>query len=220
MIEAIGLKKYFGSGEKLVKAVDNISLEIKKGEFVAIIGSSGSGKTTLLHILGGLTRPDEGRVVIDGEDIYSLDEDRLTVFRRRQIGFIFQNYSLINVLKVYDNIVLPIEFDGLKVNREYINEIIKTLGLENRINFLPSQLSGGQQQRVAIARALASKPALILADEPTGNLDSKMSQEVVGLLRYSAQKYNQTIVMITHNEDISQLAHRTIRIEDGKIVED
>ncbi|MBS5926053.1 ABC transporter ATP-binding protein [Clostridium paraputrificum] len=220
MIEAIGLKKYFGSGEKLVKAVDNISLEIKKGEFVAIIGSSGSGKTTLLHILGGLTRPDEGRVVIDGEDIYSLDEDRLTVFRRRQIGFIFQNYSLINVLKVYDNIVLPIELDGLKVNREYINEIIKTLGLENRINFLPSQLSGGQQQRVAIARALASKPALILADEPTGNLDSKMSQEVVGLLRYSAQKYNQTIVMITHNEDISQLAHRTIRIEDGKIVED
>lgn len=219
MIEAIGLKKYFGSGEKLVKAVDNISLEIKKGEFVAIIGSSGSGKTTLLHILGGLTRPDEGRVVIDGEDIYSLDEDRLTVFRRRQIGFIFQNYSLINVLKVYDNIVLPIELDGLKVNREYINEIIKTLGLENRINFLPSQLSGGQQQRVAIARALASKPALILADEPTGNLDSKMSQEVVGLLRYSAQKYNQTIVMITHNEDISQLAHRTIRIEDGKIVE-
>lgn len=189
MIEAIGLKKYFGSGEKLVKAVDNISLEIKKGEFVAIIGSSGSGKTTLLHILGGLTRPDEGRVVIDGEDIYSLDEDRLTVFRRRQIGFIFQNYSLINVLKVYDNIVLPIELDGLKVNREYINEIIKTLGLENRINFLPSQLSGGQQQRVAIARALASKPALILADEPTGNLDSKMSQEVVGLLRYSAQKY-------------------------------
>ena len=220
MIEAIGLKKYFGSGEKLVKAVDNISLEIKKGEFVAIIGSSGSGKTTLLHILGGLTRPDEGRVVIDGEDIYSLDEDRLTVFRRRQIGFIFQNYSLINVLKVYDNIVLPIELDGLKVNREYISEIIKTLGLENRINFLPSQLSGGQQQRVAIARALASKPALILADEPTGNLDSKMSQEVVGLLRYSAQKYNQTIVMITHNEDISQLAHRTIRIEDGKIVED
>lgn len=220
MIEAIGLKKYFGSGEKLVKAVDNISLEIKKGEFVAIIGSSGSGKTTLLHILGGLTRPDEGRVVIDGEDIYSLDEDRLTVFRRRQIGFIFQNYSLINVLKVYDNIVLPIELDGLKVNREYINEIIKTLGIENRINFLPSQLSGGQQQRVAIARALASKPALILADEPTGNLDSKMSQEVVGLLRYSAQKYNQTIVMITHNEDISQLAHRTIRIEDGKIVED
>lgn len=220
MIEAIGLKKYFGIGEKLVKAVDNISLEIKKGEFVAIIGSSGSGKTTLLHILGGLTRPDEGRVVIDGEDIYSLDEDRLTVFRRRQIGFIFQNYSLINVLKVYDNIVLPIELDGLKVNREYINEIIKTLGLENRINFLPSQLSGGQQQRVAIARALASKPALILADEPTGNLDSKMSQEVVGLLRYSAQKYNQTIVMITHNEDISQLAHRTIRIEDGKIVED
>ena len=220
MIEAIGLKKYFGSGEKLVKAADNISLEIKKGEFVAIIGSSGSGKTTLLHILGGLTRPDEGRVVIDGEDIYSLDEGRLTVFRRRQIGFIFQNYSLINVLKVYDNIVLPIELDGLKVNREYISEIIKTLGLENRINFLPSQLSGGQQQRVAIARALASKPALILADEPTGNLDSKMSQEVVGLLRYSAQKYNQTIVMITHNEDISQLAHRTIRIEDGKIVED
>ena len=220
MIEAIGLKKYFGSGEKLVKAADNISLEIKKGEFVAIIGSSGSGKTTLLHILGGLTRPDEGRVVIDGQDIYSLDEDRLTVFRRRQIGFIFQNYSLINVLKVYDNIVLPIELDGLKVNREYISEIIKTLGLENRINFLPSQLSGGQQQRVAIARALASKPALILADEPTGNLDSKMSQEVVGLLRYSAQKYNQTIVMITHNEDISQLAHRTIRIEDGKIVED
>lgn len=220
MIEVIGLKKYFGSGEKLVKAADNISLEIKKGEFVAIIGSSGSGKTTLLHILGGLTRPDEGRVVIDGEDIYSLDEDRLTVFRRRQIGFIFQNYSLINVLKVYDNIVLPIELDGLKVNREYISEIIKTLGLENRINFLPSQLSGGQQQRVAIARALASKPALILADEPTGNLDSKMSQEVVGLLRYSAQKYNQTIVMITHNEDISQLAHRTIRIEDGKIVED
>lgn len=164
MIEAIGLKKYFGSGEKLVKAADNISLEIKKGEFVAIIGSSGSGKTTLLHILGGLTRPDEGRVVIDGEDIYSLDEDRLTVFRRRQIGFIFQNYSLINVLKVYDNIVLPIELDGLKVNREYISEIIKTLGLENRINFLPSQLSGGQQQRVAIARALASKPALILAD--------------------------------------------------------
>ena len=150
MIEAIGLKKYFGSGEKLVKAADNISLEIKKGEFVAIIGSSGSGKTTLLHILGGLTRPDEGRVVIDGEDIYSLDEDRLTVFRRRQIGFIFQNYSLINVLKVYDNIVLPIELDGLKVNREYISEIIKTLGLENRINFLPSQLSGGQDRKSVV----------------------------------------------------------------------
>ena len=218
MIEAIGLKKYFGSGEKLVKAADNISLEIKKGEFVAIIGSSGSGKTTLLHILGGLTRPDEGRVVIDGEDIYSLDEDRLTVFRRRQIGFIFQNYSLINVLKVYDNIVLPIELDGLKVNREYISEIIKTLGLENRINFLPSQLSGGQQQRVAIARALASKPALILADEPTGNLDSRTSSDVLSLLKVTSKKFNQTIVMITHNNEIAQLTDRIIRIEDGKIV--
>ena len=220
MIEAIGLKKYFGSGEKLVKAVDNISLEIKKGEFVAIIGSSGSGKTTLLHILGGLTRPDEGRVVIDGEDIYSLDEDRLTVFRRRQIGFIFQNYSLINVLKVYDNIVLPIELDGLKVNREYINEIIKTLGLENRINFLPSQLSGGQQQRVAIARALASKPALILADEPTGNLDSQNSEEVMDLLKISQRRYNQTIVMVTHDAMMANKADRIITIEDGQIVGD
>ena len=219
MIEAIGLKKYFGSGEKLVKAADNISLEIKKGEFVAIIGSSGSGKTTLLHILGGLTRPDEGRVVIDGEDIYSLDEDRLTVFRRRQIGFIFQNYSLINVLKVYDNIVLPIELDGLKVNREYISEIIKTLGLENRINFLPSQLSGGQQQRVAIARAIAPKPSVLLLDEPFSNLDADLQEKIRGEIKEILIKAGITSIFVTHDRsDAKALANKFIELKEGKII--
>ena len=220
ILQVINLKKYYGQSSNITKALDGVTLSIEKGEFISIVGTSGSGKSTLLNMMGGLDNPTSGKVIIKGKELSTMSDEQLTIFRRRNIGFIFQNYSLINVLKVYDNIVLPIELDGLKVNREYISEIIKTLGLENRINFLPSQLSGGQQQRVAIARALASKPALILADEPTGNLDSKMSQEVVGLLRYSAQKYNQTIVMITHNEDISQLAHRTIRIEDGKIVED
>lgn len=220
MIKAVGIKRYFGKGEKLVKAVDDISIEIKDGEFVVFLGASGSGKSTLLHILGGLDKPTEGNVYIDGKDIYGLDDDSLTVFRRRQVGFIFQNYNLVPILKVYDNIILPIELDGLKVDKKYIDEIIDILGLKDRIDFFPTKLSGGQQQRVAIARALSTRPSIILADEPTGNLDSKKAQEVIGLLRYTAQKYNQTVIMITHNEDIAQLAHRIIRIEDGRIVEE
>ena len=192
---------------------------MEKGEFVAIVGTSGSGKSTLLHMLGGLDRPTGGSVEVDGKEIFSLKDEELTIFRRRKIGFVFQNYNLVPVLNVYENIVLPVQLDGKTPDASYIDSIIETLGLERKLENLPNNLSGGQQQRVAIARALASKPAIILADEPTGNLDSKTSQDVLGLLKVTSQKYGQTIVMITHNEEIAQLADRIIRIEDGKIFE-
>lgn len=214
------LKKYYGTGDTAVKALDGVSLTIRNGEFAAIVGTSGSGKSTLLHMLGGLDRPSEGQVFVGGKDIFSLKDDELTIFRRRKVGFIFQSYNLVPVLNVYENIVLPIELDGDKVDREHIHNIIKTLGLEGKVNNLPSQLSGGQQQRVAIARALATKPAIILADEPTGNLDSKTSLDVLSLLKVTSDKFKQTIVMITHNEEIAQTADRIIRIEDGQIVGD
>ena len=212
------LKKVYGQGESEVKALDGVNLEVKKGEFVAIVGTSGSGKSTLLHMLGGLDRPTSGSVIVDGKDIFSLKDDALTIFRRRKIGFVFQAYNLVPVLNVYENIVLPMELDGEKIDREYVDEIIDTLMLTSKKESLPNQLSGGQQQRVAIARALAFRPAIILADEPTGNLDSKTGQDVLSLLKVSAEKFSQTIVMITHNDEIAQLADRIIRIEDGKIV--
>ena len=213
-----GLKKYYGKDENLVIALDGVNLEINKGEFVAIVGTSGSGKSTLLHMLGGLDRPSEGKVIVDDKDIFSMNNDELTIFRRRNIGFVFQSYNLVPILNVYENIVLPIELDGNKVDESYVNTIIETLGLGDKINRLPNKLSGGQQQRVAIARALATKPSILFADEPTGNLDSKTEQEVLGLLKVTSKKFNQTIVMITHNEQIAQMADRIIRIEDGKIV--
>lgn len=212
------LKKVYGQGESEVKALDGVNLEVKKGEFVAIVGTSGSGKSTLLHMLGGLDRPTSGSVIVDGKDIFSLKDDALTIFRRRKIGFVFQAYNLVPVLNVYENIVLPMELDGEKIDKEYVDEIIDTLMLTSKKESLPNQLSGGQQQRVAIARALAFRPAIILADEPTGNLDSKTGQDVLSLLKVSAEKFSQTIVMITHNDEIAQLADRIIRIEDGKIV--
>ncbi|MBQ8568149.1 MAG: ABC transporter ATP-binding protein [Oscillospiraceae bacterium] len=212
------LEKIYGSGENEVRALDDVSLEVKKGEFVSIVGTSGSGKTTLLHMLGGLDRPDDGRVVVDGKSIFTLKDEELTIFRRRKIGFIFQSYNLVPSLNVYENIVLPIQLDGKEPDSEYIDRIINTLGLSEKLSNLPNNLSGGQQQRVAIARALAAKPAIILADEPTGNLDSKTSQDVLGLLKITSERFSQTIVMITHNEEIAQLADRIIRIEDGKIV--
>lgn len=212
------LKKVYGQGESEVKALDGVNLEVKKGEFVAIVGTSGSGKSTLLHMLGGLDRPTSGSVTVDGKDIFSLKDDALTIFRRRKIGFVFQAYNLVPVLNVYENIVLPMELDGEKIDKEYVDEIIDTLMLTSKKESLPNQLSGGQQQRVAIARALAFRPAIILADEPTGNLDSKTGQDVLSLLKVSAEKFSQTIVMITHNDEIAQLADRIIRIEDGKIV--
>ena len=212
-----GLKKYYGKDENLVRALDGVNLEINKGELVAIVGTSGSGKSTLLHMLGGLDRPSEGKVIVDDKDIFSMNNDELTIFRRRNIGFVFQSYNLVPILNVYENIVLPIELDGNKVDESYVNTIIETLGLGDKINRLPNKLSGGQQQRVAIARALATKPSILFADEPTGNLDSKTEQEVLGLLKVTSKKFNQTIVMITHNEQIAQMADRIIRIEDGKI---
>lgn len=218
ILETKGLKKHYGEGESLVKALDNVNLKVEQGEFVSIVGTSGSGKSTLLHMLGGLDYPTEGSVFVDGRDISTLKEEALAIFRRRKIGFVFQSYNLVPVLNVYENIIFPIQLDGNRIDQDYIDRIIKTLGLENKVNSLPSQLSGGQQQRVAIARALAAKPAIILADEPTGNLDSGTSQDVLGLLKVTARKFEQTIVMITHNEEIAQLADRIIRIEDGKIV--
>lgn len=211
------LKKYYGSGENLVKALDGVDLDVERGEFAAIVGTSGSGKSTLLHMLGGLDRPTEGKVFVDEKDISVLRDDALCVFRRRKIGFVFQSYNLVPVLNVYENIVLPIELDGNPVDKKYVEQVIDILGLSDRIHRLPSQLSGGQQQRVAIARALAAKPAILLADEPTGNLDSKTSQDVLGLLKVTGERFGQTIVMITHNEEIAQMADRIIRIEDGKI---
>ena len=218
VLQAKDLKKIYGTGENAVHALDGVNLSVNKGEFVAIVGTSGSGKSTLLHMLGGLDRPTEGSVWVDGQDIFSLKEEALTIFRRRKIGFVFQSYNLVPVLNVYENIVLPLELDGRRPDKAFIDQIIHTLGLEKKLDSLPSQLSGGQQQRVAIARALASAPAMILADEPTGNLDSKTSQDVLSLLKVTSQKFSQTIVMITHNEEIAQMADRIIRIEDGQIV--
>ncbi|WP_066501012.1 ABC transporter ATP-binding protein [Abyssisolibacter fermentans] len=218
ILKTNNLKKYYSKEPNIVKALDDVSLEVKNGEFVAIVGTSGSGKSTLLHMLGGLDRPNSGNVIVDGNDIFSLEDDELTIFRRRKIGFIFQNYNLVPMLNVYENIVLPIELDGNRIDQEYVDQVIDTLKLSEKLNNLPNNLSGGQQQRVAIARALAAKPAIVLADEPTGNLDSKTSQDVIGLLKTTSKKFNQTIVMITHNEEIAQLADRIVRIEDGIIV--
>ena len=218
ILETKSLKKIYGTGDTEVRALDGVNLQVENGEFAAVVGTSGSGKSTLLHMLGGLDRPTSGTVMVDGKDIFSMKEEELTIFRRRKIGFVFQNYNLIPVLNVYENILLPIQLDGVKPDANYIDQIIKTLGLESKLNNLPNNLSGGQQQRVAIARALAAKPAIILADEPTGNLDTKTSQDVMGLLKVTSQKFNQTIVMITHNEEIAQMADRIIRIEDGHIV--
>ena len=217
ILSAKGLRKEYGSGESLGRALDGVDFCVEQGEFVAIVGTSGSGKSTLLHMLGGLDRPTSGSVIIDGKDIFALKDEALTIFRRRKIGFVFQNYNLVPVLNVYENIVLPIQLDGETPDEKYIGSIIKTLGLTNKLQNLPNNLSGGQQQRVAIARALAAKPAIILADEPTGNLDSKTSQDVLGLLKISSQKFAQTMVMITHNEEIAQLADRIVRIEDGSV---
>ena len=218
ILQAQGLKKIYGSGDNAVHALDGVDLRVEKGEFVAIVGTSGSGKSTLLHMLGGLDRPTEGTVTVDGQEIFALKEEALTIFRRRKIGFVFQAFNLVPVLNVYENIVLPIELDGGKINNAFVGQIVQTLGLEKKLDALPGQLSGGQQQRVAIARALAAAPAIILADEPTGNLDSKTSQDVLSLLKVTSQKFAQTIVMITHNEEIAQLADRIIRIEDSRIV--
>ena len=218
VLETRDLKKYYGAGDTLVKALDGVDLQVENGEFVAIVGTSGSGKSTLLHILGGLDRPTGGSVLVDGKDIFSLKDEELTIFRRRKIGFVFQAYNLVPVLSAYENIILPIQLDGGRVDKDYVGRVIEALGLEQRLNSLPSQLSGGQQQRVAIARALAAAPAIILADEPTGNLDSRTSQDVLGLLKITSQKFSQTIVMITHNEEIAQMADRILRIEDGRIV--
>ncbi len=219
VLETRDLKKYYGAGDTLVKALDGVDLQVENGEFVAIVGTSGSGKSTLLHILGGLDRPTGGSVLVDGKDIFSLKDEELTIFRRRKIGFVFQAYNLVPVLSAYENIILPIQLDGGRVDKDYVGRVIEALGLEQRLNSLPSQLSGGQQQRVAIARALAAKPAIILADEPTGNLDSKTSQDVLSLMKITSQKFAQTMVMITHNEEIAQMADRIVRIEDGRIVE-
>ena len=218
ILETRDLKKYYGTGDTQVKALDGVNLKIEQGAFVAIVGTSGSGKSTLLHMLGGLDRPTSGTVTVDGKDTFALKDEALTIFRRRKIGFVFQSYNLVPVLSVWENIVLPIQLDGAKVDEAYIQEVIATLGLEKKLQNLPNQLSGGQQQRVAIARALATKPAILLADEPTGNLDSKTSQDVLGLMKVTGQKFTQTMVMITHNEEIAQMADRIVRIEDGRIV--
>ena len=218
ILETRDLRKFCGAGDAQVRALDGVNLAVESGEFVAIVGTSGSGKSTLLHMLGGLDRPTGGSVTVDGKEIFSLGDEELTIFRRRKIGFVFQSYNLVPVLNGYENIVLPIQLDGRKVDEQFIARIVKTLGLDGRMDALPSQLSGGQQQRVAIARALAAAPAILLADEPTGNLDSRTSQDVLGLLKVTSQTFAQTIVMITHNEEIAQMVDRIIRIEDGRIV--
>ena len=218
ILKTTDLKKYYGSGETAVHALDGVNLSVESGEFVAVVGTSGSGKSTLLHMLGGLDRPTSGAVSVDGKEIFSLKDEELTIFRRRKIGFVFQSYNLVPVLNVYENIVLPIHLDGNEPDEDYVAQIVRTLGLESKLQNLPNNLSGGQQQRVAIARALASKPAIVLADEPTGNLDSRTSQDVIGLLKVTGGKFRQTIVMITHNEELAQLADRIVHIEDGKIV--
>ena len=218
ILKAVNLRKIYGQGETEVRALDGINLEVEKGEFVAIVGTSGSGKSTLLHIIGGLDNPTSGQVIVDGQNLSHMTDEELTIFRRRNIGFVFQQYNLVPMLNVWENIVLPVKLDGKKIEKGYVNEIIDTLGIRTKLEKLPSALSGGQQQRVAIARALAAKPAILLADEPTGNLDSKTSQDVLSLLKVTSQKFAQTIVMITHNEEIAQMADRIIRIEDGRIV--
>ncbi|WP_297281944.1 ABC transporter ATP-binding protein [uncultured Anaerococcus sp.] len=217
ILETINLKKHFGKKPNITKALDGISLSIGEGEFVAIIGTSGSGKSTLLNMMGGLDKPTFGKVLVDGKDLSTLKDEELTIFRRKNIGFIFQNYNLVPVLNVYENIVLPVELDGKAVDSNFMDEVIEMLGLKNKLQNMPNNLSGGQQQRVAIARALVTKPKIILADEPTGNLDSKTSNDFLELLKLSSRKFHQTVVMITHDMDISKLADRTIRIEDGKI---
>ena len=218
ILQTKDLRKIYGAGETEVRALDGVDLSVEKGEFLAVVGTSGSGKSTLLHMLGGLDRPTSGSVTVDGREIFSLKDEALTIFRRRKIGFVFQNYNLVPVLNVYENIVLPIQLDGKEPDQGYLDQIIATLGLEKKLQSLPNNLSGGQQQRVAIARALAAKPAILLADEPTGNLDSRTSQDVLGLMKVTGQKFAQTMVMITHNEEIAQLADRIVRIEDGRIV--
>ena len=218
ILETKHLKKYYGQGSSLVKAVDDISISVEKGEFVAIVGTSGSGKTSLLNLLGGLDYADSGEVIIGGQSLLNMKDEERTVFRRRNIGFVFQNYNLVSMLDVYKNVVLPIRLDGNKPDEEFIGKILSLLGLTEKVRNRPNQLSGGQQQRVAIARALASKPKIVLADEPTGNLDSRTSAEVMGLLQMTSREFNQTIIMITHNEEIAQLADRIIHLEDGRVV--
>ena len=218
ILQVINLKKYYGQSSNITKALDGVTLSIEKGEFISIVGTSGSGKSTLLNMMGGLDNPTSGKVIIKGKELSTMTDEQLTIFRRRNIGFIFQNYNLVPLLNVYENIILPIGLDGETIDKEFINEIINMLSLEEKLYDMPSNLSGGQQQRVAIARALVTKPAIILADEPTGNLDSRTSSDVLSLLKVTSKKFNQTIVMITHNNEIAQLTDRIIRIEDGKIV--
>ncbi|BFL48077.1 ABC transporter ATP-binding protein [Lactonifactor longoviformis] len=219
ILKVENLKKYYGSGESQVRALDGVNLEVEKGSFTAIVGTSGSGKSTLLHMMGGLDIPTSGSVEVAGREISKMSDDELTIFRRRQIGFVFQAYNLVPILNAYENIVLPIQLDGSKVDREFVMEVVEIMGIGKKLKNMPNQLSGGEQQRVAIARALAAKPAILLADEPTGNLDTRTSQDVLGLLKTTGERFGQTIVMITHNEEIAQLADTIIRIEDGKIAE-
>lgn len=219
ILETMELKKYYGAEPNITKALDGVNLSVKKGEFVAIVGTSGSGKSTLLNMIGGLDVPTSGKVFVDGTELSKLNEEQLTIFRRRKIGFVFQNYNLVPVLNVYENIALPVELDGGKVDKNFLKEVVGFLGLKEKLNSMPNNLSGGQQQRVAIARALIARPTIVLADEPTGNLDSKTSMDVLGLMKTSSGKFKQTLVMITHNDEIAQLADRIIHIEDGKIVQ-
>lgn len=219
ILETKNLTKYYGEEPNVVRALDGVNLKIEEGSFAAVVGTSGSGKSTLLHMLGGLDKPTGGSVIVAEKDLSQMNEEKLTVFRRRRIGFVFQNYNLVPILNVYENIILPIQLDGNKTDEEYVKKVVKMLGLEEKLTNMPNTLSGGQQQRVAIARALATKPAIILADEPTGNLDSKTSADVLGLLKLTSSQFHQTVVMITHNEEIAQMADVTIRIEDGKVAE-
>lgn len=213
------LKKYYGKEPNIVRALDGVSLSVEEGEFAAVVGTSGSGKSTLLNMMGGLDVPTEGEVIIAGKKLSGLNDERLTIFRRRRIGFVFQNYNLVPILNVYENIILPVSLDGERPDEDYIRRVIRLLGIQDKLTEMPNNLSGGQQQRVAVARALAAQPAILLCDEPTGNLDSKTSQDVIGLIRMSSRQFNQTVIMITHNEEIAQTADRIIRIEDGKITE-
>ena len=219
ILQTTDLKKYYGAAPNITKALDGVTLSVGQGEFVAIVGTSGSGKSTLLNMIGGLDVPTTGKVIVDGKELSMLNDEQLTIFRRRKIGFIFQNYNLVPVLNVYENIVLPVELDGDNVDKKFMDKVVRMLGLDDKQSSMPGNLSGGQQQRVAIARALVSKPAIVLADEPTGNLDSRTSNDVLGLLKATSQQFHQTLVMITHNNEIAQLADRIIRIEDGKIYE-
>ena len=219
VLQAIDLKKYYGTEPNITRALDGVNFSVEDGEFVAVVGTSGSGKSTLLHMMGGLDTPTSGTVIVRGEELAKKNDEQLTIFRRRNIGFIFQNYNLVPILNVYENIVLPVELDGDTVDQKFLDEIVHLLGLEDKLKNMPNNLSGGQQQRVAIARALITKPAIVLADEPTGNLDSKTSAEVLGLIKSTSAEFRQTVVMITHNDDIARLADRIVRIEDGKIVE-